>query len=296
MKEKGIFGALLAALLTCFGCKQQILHDLDEMRANQVQLTLLRAAIRAEKDRSGKLWNISVPDADVANALAIVERTRILRKDLERGAEVQSGILQSSSERARALERQTASSTEQTLEHIPGVLEARVHLHRESETPIAALRPPGVPSDSGTASVLLLTSAGMAVAMDEVKTLVAGATGLSPARVSLLRTEVPELPIGEAVSPSAAAEVRRRALPLDRIETVAAFLGGVLAVGLLMFRYAGRRRTNDRTLREAALKPTNGGERVAVLNDERSERFREPFAHDAPGAGFLTRRGGDERG
>ena len=181
-----IFAVLL--LLATLGCKEQILHDLDELRANQVQLLLLRSSMNVEKVRSGKLWSIAVSPEEIPQALQLIERSRILKRDLERGAEQQAGLLQSSDERLRLLEHQLASRTEQTLEQIPGVLEARVHLHKDPDVD----RSFSPSQKRNSASVLLLLSKGNGVSIPEVRALVAGAAGFQPEEVSILASDAAE--------------------------------------------------------------------------------------------------------
>lgn len=178
MKRDFIFSMVVFFLA---GCEEQILHDLDELRANQVQIALSRADIESEKTRQGKHWNISVASARSADALLVIERSRILRRTLERNSG-SGGLLQTSEEKSRGYEREAAARTEETLERIPGVLEARVHIYRESAGRKVIPQPVG----TDTASVLLVTENDAPLNLHEIRSFVGGASGVKAENISVL--------------------------------------------------------------------------------------------------------------
>ncbi|MFN8389857.1 MAG: hypothetical protein U0136_06175 [Bdellovibrionota bacterium] len=177
----------VATLLFGCGCREEILHDLDELHANQVQLVLNHAGIESEKVRSGALWNVTVSRSRSAGALSSLEQSRVLWRDLSRFKEQSGGFIQSREERARESERQVSWTMEQTLERLPGVLEARVQLEiADQSADLSAAHQPR------SGSVLLVVNELKAPDVHEVKQLVAGGTGLSPEAISVVVAQPPK--------------------------------------------------------------------------------------------------------
>ena len=196
------FVRMLCAFV-CMGlcaCREEILHELDEMRANQVQLVLERSSIEAEKVRSGAGWNIVVPHSQATAALAVLEQSRILWRDLSRFKDLSQNFIQSREERAHAAERQIAWTMEQTLERIPGVLEARVQLHLNQQS----LDPFG-PKVKDSGSVLLVVNGDRPHEAEPMKRLISGATGVEPDSIAVLVSSAdPSLEIRLAATSEAA--------------------------------------------------------------------------------------------
>ncbi len=204
----------LMILAICAGCKEEILHDLDEQSANRVQLALLRSGIEAEKSRSGDHWAIAVAPQDLGGALQVVESSRALRRELLRPAESGVSMLMSREERAQAFQRANAFALERTLEALPHVLEAHVHVGGRS------------------ASVVAVIDRAEAGAADEIRGIASAALGIVPELLQVvLRNEVPRL-----VKLPLQAE-RLSSLPLLVSLSVAA------ALALLAFRRRGRPRS-----------------------------------------------------
>lgn len=187
-KQRGVLLLCLLGTLVC-GCKEEILHDLSEMRANQVLLILERAQISAEKIRSGKDWVVRVPDGQAMEALSLIDESRLMVRDLERNKDQSRGLMQSREDRAQANERELAWDLENTLERMPGVREAKVHLSIESDSPLAKVktRPPS------SASVLLVVAKEDAAVVEKAKQLIAGAAGLPATQVSVVLTKIEEV-------------------------------------------------------------------------------------------------------
>lgn len=173
--------ALFAFVFVLVGCREQILHDLDEGHANKLQLILLQSGISVEKVRTGKNWALSVEESEVPRALSVLERRRMMKGNTSRVIQPEAGLLQSSEEKSRAYEQLIAKQTEQTLETIPGVLEARMHLHKENVTLVQRGS-----SQGNSASVLLVIEPDTQLNLAEIKTLVAGAVGIRAEEVSVL--------------------------------------------------------------------------------------------------------------
>lgn len=178
----GMCWGSLVLCLAFSGCREEILHDLSEGQANQVRVVLAQEHIPAEKFREGKLWSISVRNGDVTRALAGLEASRVLRRELQRSVEAGSSLMQSPEERFQHLERNTAWNLEQTLERMPLVLEARVHLSLQREVLGDAM----FSDQKSTASVLIISATPERVDETEVQRLVAGASGLSAPGVTVV--------------------------------------------------------------------------------------------------------------
>lgn len=181
--KRGSWAKLLALVPILFfvaACREEILHELDELKANQVQLVLKRKGIDSRKSKaSGGLWNIDVPSTQVLNSLSELERSRVVLRDLARFKGFDLNLLSSREERRQASEQKSAWSIEQTLEKISGVLEARVHLELPLESdPPQKLKP-------GSASVLLVVDEKLELEESKLKTLIAGAAGISAESIGL---------------------------------------------------------------------------------------------------------------
>jgi len=223
---------LLLVLISVSGCDEDILHDLSEMRANQVLLVLERAQISAEKVRSGKEWVIRVPKAQALQALSTIEESRILVRDLERHKEQSGGLMQSREDRELANERELSWDLETTLERIPGVREAKVHLSIESDSPLAKVKAKTLSS----ASVLLVIVQEDPLLSEKVKQLVSGAAGLPPTQVSVVMTKMEE-PMRRALVPTTK-------LPPAFLPVLGSGLGALFALflGFSFIRRIRRRR------------------------------------------------------
>ena len=172
----------LLILIASSGCEETILHDLDELRANQVLVVLSREGISAEKKREGALWNVEVSSSEISLALSTLEESRVLKRELSRFAEKSSGLMPSREERTYLAERQLAWNLEGTLEQLPGVLEARVHLYLENKEQFS-LEPQ---KSSDSASVLVVYSGAHSPLPEEIREIVAGASGVKKESVSVI--------------------------------------------------------------------------------------------------------------
>lgn len=171
----------LLALLALTGCRETILHQLSETQANQVQLLLSQRGIEAAKVPDGAGWSLSVGGKQVIAALSEIRRARITQTHSDATDKSSSkGILQSPEERAYGFERELAAELENTLERMPHVLEARVHLHMEQNE----FSPGAQASKPMSAAVLLVTED--AVEQTAVQQLLAGASGVAPEQVSVI--------------------------------------------------------------------------------------------------------------
>lgn len=126
-------GALLTALLVSAlltGCSKQLLGALDETGANQVVSALRVEGIEADKSPAGeKAWRVSVPDAQFAEAVQILERRNLPTPQFQGLGQVfrkESLVSTPTEERARLIHA-LSQELERSLLEIDGVLVARVH-------------------------------------------------------------------------------------------------------------------------------------------------------------------------
>lgn len=212
---------LAAALCMCGGCRDGVVHGMDESRANRVELLLDRAGIDAVKRKDGSGWTVDVPAARYTAALELIERSRVMYRDEPAPPEVGRGITSSADERDRARDRDTMWQLERSIERIPGVLEARAHVRGSSRA-----RADGVVAPP-SAAVLVALSPGTNLDPTIIRRLVAGGAGLALDRVEVISVSIPELR-------EAAVSSDVRWSPRDSVESLGAWRLGA-AVGLSLF-------------------------------------------------------------
>jgi type III secretion protein J len=195
---------LLASALVLAGCGVELEHGLDERQANEVASVLESAGIAADKvaeDGQQNAYKIVVGRAESGRAFALLESRDLPRRALRGLSDTFGGgtLLPSPVEDRARYGAALAVELERSLEEIPGVVSARVHLALPPDESLvgdaAHTRP--------TASVLIKTAHALALADNDLKRLVAGAVhGLAPADVGVV---------------VAAATVEPGAAPLDRV-------------------------------------------------------------------------------
>lgn len=243
---------LLCFMIVLAGCREDIAHDLSEVRANQVLILLRRNGLEPEKSRNGTQWSVSVPHSDTLRALVLVNQSRVLDHDLDRFRESAKGFVQSREERQQAGERALAWGLETTLERIPGVLEARVHLRTDGTTASAK-------GSVNSAGVLLLVEGDGETASTTARSLVSGGAGIPAESVSVaiskMSFDMQSNPVG--ANPG-------------RVEGVAAFdsaaalpiVAVVLAIALFGARASRIRNERVRSTLRPVLRTTNGIDRT----------------------------------
>lgn len=163
---------ILTLSFALLACNEEILHDLDELQANSVRVALAKAGIESWKEQRGSAWSVGVAGPDVTAALSLLDSKRIVRRP--RHAPSSSSLVQTREERTYFVERTLSSGLEQTLERIPGMLEARVHIKYPQKSSYSQSRK----AEAGSASVLLIQGKQVDTDLQAVKELVAGASGL----------------------------------------------------------------------------------------------------------------------
>lgn len=222
---------LIALVLPMFGCGIELEHGLDERQANEVATLLESAGVSADKEAEegqANAYKIVVARGEAGRAFALLESRDLPRRDQRGLAETfaAAGLLPSAVEERARYGAALAAELERSLQAVPGVISARVHLALPPDEPLA-----GESAHArATASVLLKSASQLPIADADVKRLVAGAiNGLSPSDVSVVvagGVSAPPPPPFERVGP---VRVAKESRPL-----VAALATSGLAIILLL--------------------------------------------------------------
>jgi type III secretion protein J len=231
------------------GCGVELEHGLDERQANEIAAILGEHGLSADKARdegqgrgAGDAWKITVPRADLARAYQLLESYDLPKRG-RRGVDellADKSLLPSVGEEHTRLEAARSAELERTLERVPGVVCARVHLALPDAASLDPVRA------AARASVLLRTQGVASITDAQVQQLVAGAvSGLERSAVQVIITggamQPPSTPT-EAVGPISVARGER-----GRVVAIAAsglallvLLGGALLLTALRLASARR--------------------------------------------------------
>lgn len=183
----------LALALVAGACKATLRAGLSEDQANQIAVALDSAQIAAVKVASpgagsARRFEVQVATGDMPSALRVLERERLPRPETAGLAELyaESGLVATPSEERARWAAATAGELARSLERLPGVIDARVHL-----TPVEAPLALDAPARSAKASVLVRRKLGThPIEETAVRALVAGAVdGLAADQVVVIQTE-----------------------------------------------------------------------------------------------------------
>lgn len=233
---------LLVVLLS--GCQEQIVHDLSEREANAVISQLSAAHLDARKvQQPDGRWAISVDQDEMIQALSFIETRRVLTPRESRSPSSKGGMIPSREEQWFRYERSVASSIEESLSALPGVLDARVHVNLPDDDPLFG----DSARKGGSGSVLLVVDRRFVTGSEEIAALVSGAAGLSREVVRVLTSEAVETQQAEVHgAPSAIAPVAPQEMkPLMPWLFLSCTVGASalsLAVVVCGFRFLTRRR------------------------------------------------------
>ena len=205
-KSSYIKAFLIVGLLLLTGCQDQIVHNLGEEEANELLTRLHDGSITGEKIRQpdGK-WSIAVDRDETLAALKFLSDSRMLR-GYGRAPTERSSVVSSREDQRFRFERSLSWEIEQTLSSIDGVLESRVHLNLPATDPLFG-QP--IKNEPGSASVLVITDRARPEIELQLKSLVAGASGITSERIAVVISPVKGVDAtDQALSPGA--EVARR--------------------------------------------------------------------------------------
>ncbi|MCC6220884.1 MAG: hypothetical protein IT291_06565 [Deltaproteobacteria bacterium] len=253
--------ALLSFILLLTSCKETILHNLDEREANKVTLALAQVGIEANKRVSPTGWEVEVDRAKSTTALQTIEEHRLFKPLSDTQTRHSQSLMPSREERSHFFERQLASNLEYTLERLPNVLEAHVHLQISSAPRFSLASGQRIQS----ASVLLISKTDNAVDIAKVQKLISGATGSDDKSVVVLVTTA-ESYTGSATSSLALPQTPQaggiKAIADNYYLLILAALLLVSAVGTVAFFHL------KKTRRLAARESTNGAKSPLLREEE----------------------------
>lgn len=134
--------ALVGAVCLFAGCdKETTLHSgLAEQQANLVMAALLDAGISCHKTPGEEgTWNVLVVESRFADAVNILEKAGLPRRDYQGIGEVfkKSGMISSPSEERIRFMDALAQDLSRTIASIDGVVDARVHVVLPENDPFA---------------------------------------------------------------------------------------------------------------------------------------------------------------
>lgn len=179
--KKVISAVLLLLSVNCLSaCREELVHGLNEMQSIELQRALAEQGLAARSVFDGKSWNLTVANEDLEMARAsLVSNRNILRPQLPAETQVPS-LFSSRDERIWYQTQQVGQAIASSLQILPGVLDARVHLSRtpgsfwEKEVRIES------------ASVLLLVREEAELDEEAIRMLVAKGSGCAASNIAVV--------------------------------------------------------------------------------------------------------------
>lgn len=228
-------GGLLLALS---GCDVALYHDLTERRANEAMLLLRESGLHADKQQEQRgssshasSFALVVPRAEESRALQLLTQRglpRVLPRPLATAGRFLGMPLSGEAHAESTFARELSLSD--TLESLPAVEEAHVHLalpEPEPLSPLGQLRP--------TAAVLLKLRAPLPITSAQVAELVARAVpGLEAADVAVVSAPLPAVVPATATAATLATSLPSWLLPL--LISLLVLLGGACVALLTALR------------------------------------------------------------
>ncbi len=264
------FLPLLFILLTISGCKEKLVHDLQENDANKLmaQLYAVNAEPRKIQQSDGK-WTIAVPEDQASWVMKYLDEARVMR---EASPIEPASVMSGRDEQRFKYERALSREIEYTLSSLDKVLQVRVHLNLPARDPMFGRK---ISEDEkGSGSVLLVVAKDFSATENEISKLVSGASGIAAKEVSvlinrsdisaLMPTVVEEaLPVVKKVEAPAVAKVQKRSFKFsfspnyEVIASVAILLLGI--IWLMMKKKTKRAQKNKFAGIAQALKAQTAG-------------------------------------
>lgn len=180
---------LLLMVILLAACKEPIIHNLSEAQANNVLSGLTKINISAVKSKQADGdWIVSVSKSEVISAIRYLNESRLIRSSRPT-PEKESSLVASREDQRFHYERSLSREIEYTLTSVEGVLDARVHLNLPARDPLFGQKVDQ--TDSGSASILLVTDNNLGLKEPAIASLVAGASGISAEHISVLMSVEP---------------------------------------------------------------------------------------------------------
>lgn len=165
------------------GCRQEIVHNLEEQEANRLLAKLHSSSLSPTKDQQadGK-WSIAVDQADIPRAVTLLDDLKLLTTTPTSEEKPSNSLFASNEEIRLTYERRKAADIARTLEGLAQVLQAKVHLNLPATNAFGG----GRAQETNSASVLLVVTSGFKITTEEIAGLVGGSTGIPHDRVQVL--------------------------------------------------------------------------------------------------------------
>jgi type III secretion protein J len=230
------------AVLFLSACQEQIVHDLSEREANKVisHLSIAKLDARKVAQPDGR-WAISVSHDAMVPALTYLDAQRVLASRDMKAAHGKGSMIPSREEQWFRYERSVATTIEESLAAIPGVLEARVHVNLPDEDPLFGSSSRG----GGSGSVLLVVEERFTAHDDEISALVGGAAGIPRDVIRVLKSTTTVSKVLEnGVTPQLVEELPRITTPstVPWVSGVGVCAALIAAVGIRQGRARSKKR------------------------------------------------------
>lgn len=239
----------LLFVLILSACDENLVQDIDELKANKIIVALAEKNITANKKLNGSKWTVVVDKKDLSSSLQVIEHSRLFVKERDESKQSSRGLIQSREERAHYLEVDLAKDIEGTLERIPGILEARVHLNIEERDPLKL----NLKESKSTASALIIKEERFKIDEKKVSQILSGASGISEESISVvfansemgnLEPKIEKVEVAKKhVEPEKDEELNfslkgKESLDFDYIKSLIGFspLAAVLLVGAILIK------------------------------------------------------------
>jgi type III secretion protein J len=185
------FALAALAVLALGGCARIDLYtNLSEQQANEVAAVLIAAEIDADKRVSeSKAWSVLIDKSDLPRAMDVLETSGVPKTAAPTMAEVfrKDGFISSPLEERARFIAATSQDLQQTILHMNGVLDARVHLALPERDPLSDVVVP--PSASVFIKYAENAKFNESGGMANVKSIVRDAVeGLSVDRITVVAT------------------------------------------------------------------------------------------------------------
>ncbi|MCS6962078.1 MAG: hypothetical protein NZT61_06220 [Deltaproteobacteria bacterium] len=184
---------ILISLFFLFGCKVNLVTSVDERDANLALYYLTIAGVPAEKLGKNGKFDIRVGKDNLAKALEIVNK---LSLGSQKPNHNKKSSRPSKEEERFFVERMLARELEETLQNIPGVKTARVHIYSPDYDSLALKN---LEHERKKASTLISSDMPNQIDAEKVKAIISGATGIDTSKIIVTILDAPKLDL--AVGP-----------------------------------------------------------------------------------------------
>jgi type III secretory pathway lipoprotein EscJ len=176
------------SFLMILGCKEEVVHDLDETSVNKILIQLKKSGIKAKKIRQkDESWSLQVTSDESLKAYAVIDRYRMLPQKEPR---MDSSLFSSESANQFQTERLISSEIERLIKEIPGTISVKVHIKFEEQHSLFGKKQYG--QSNGSGSVVVITDDTTNLEVDTIRRLAASASGLLSDHIQIYIVKIGE--------------------------------------------------------------------------------------------------------